>query len=78
MLHGIGKDSAIDNIDEKYDRLVEHLNDRSRKAESFETIKRRQSLDALELISGASRAVDNQELAIRAHNTLQRGNKRRP
>ncbi|KAK6742747.1 hypothetical protein RB195_010173 [Necator americanus] len=54
----------MDNIDEEYDRFVEHLHDCAKKAESFKTTKRRLSLEPLELIrqSGAARAAGNQEL----------------
>ncbi|ETN84156.1 hypothetical protein NECAME_17227 [Necator americanus] len=54
----------MDNIDEEYDRLVEHLHDCAKKAESFKTTKRRLSLETLELIRqrGAPRAAGNQEL----------------
>ncbi|ETN81262.1 hypothetical protein NECAME_08621, partial [Necator americanus] len=57
-------DSAMDNIDEEYDRLVEHLHDCAKKAESFKTTKRRLSLETIELIRqrGAARAARNQEL----------------
>ncbi|KAK6760600.1 hypothetical protein RB195_021894 [Necator americanus] len=34
MLAGFWEDSAVDNIDEEYDRLVEHLHDCAKKAES--------------------------------------------
>ncbi|KAK6742700.1 hypothetical protein RB195_010141 [Necator americanus] len=46
------------------DRLVEHLHDCTKKAESFKTIKRRLSLEILELTRqrGAARAAGNQEL----------------
>ncbi|KAK6744419.1 hypothetical protein RB195_011242 [Necator americanus] len=58
------EDSAMDNIDEEYDRLVEHLHDCTKKAESFKTIKRRLSPETLELLRqrGAERAAGNQEL----------------
>ncbi|KAK6761086.1 hypothetical protein RB195_022233 [Necator americanus] len=58
------EDSAMDNIDEEYDRLVEHLHDCAKKAGSFKTTKRRLSLETLELIRqrGAARAAGNQEL----------------
>ncbi|ETN72046.1 hypothetical protein NECAME_19040, partial [Necator americanus] len=48
----------MDNIDEEYDRLVEHLHDCAKKAESSKTIKRRLSLETFELIRqrGATRA----------------------
>ncbi|KAK6736602.1 hypothetical protein RB195_019352 [Necator americanus] len=54
----------MDNIDEEYDRLVEHLHDSAKKAESFKTTKRRLSLETLELIRqrGAAQAAGNQEL----------------
>ncbi|ETN82037.1 hypothetical protein NECAME_17808, partial [Necator americanus] len=63
-LAGFWEDSAMDNIDEEYDRLVEHLHDCAKKAESFKTTKRRLSLQTLELIRqrGAARAAGNQEL----------------
>ncbi|KAK6757553.1 hypothetical protein RB195_015393 [Necator americanus] len=54
----------MDNIDEEYGRLVEHLHDCAKKVESFKTTKRRLSLQTLELIRqrGAARAAGNQEL----------------
>ncbi|KAK6756744.1 hypothetical protein RB195_014901 [Necator americanus] len=63
-LAGFWEDSAVDNIDEEYDRLVEHLHDYAKKAESFKTTKRRLSLETLELIRqrGAARAAGNQKL----------------
>ncbi|KAK6765354.1 hypothetical protein RB195_025322 [Necator americanus] len=63
-LAGFWEDSAMDNIDDEYDRLVEHLHDCAKKAESFKTTKRRLSLKTLELIRqrGAARAAGNQEL----------------
>ncbi|KAK6727554.1 hypothetical protein RB195_005316 [Necator americanus] len=47
-----------------YDRLVEHLHDCTRKAESFKTNKERLSLETLELIRqlGAAPTAGNQEL----------------
>ncbi|KAK6763091.1 hypothetical protein RB195_023701 [Necator americanus] len=64
MLAGFWEDSAVDNIDEEYDRLVEHLHDCAEKAESFKTTKRRLSLKTLELIRqrGAARCARNQKL----------------
>ncbi|KAK6739383.1 hypothetical protein RB195_008079 [Necator americanus] len=55
----------MDNIDEEYDRLVEHLHDCAKNAESSKTTKRRLSLETLELIRqrGAARAAGNQELS---------------
>ncbi|KAK6736143.1 hypothetical protein RB195_019052 [Necator americanus] len=63
-LSGFWEDSAMDNIDEEYDRLAEHLHDCAKKAESFKTTKRRLSLETLEMIRqrGAARAAGNQEL----------------
>ncbi|KAK6760530.1 hypothetical protein RB195_021845 [Necator americanus] len=54
----------MDNINEEYDRVVEHLHDCDKKAESFKTTKGRLSLQTLELIRqrGAARAAGNQEL----------------
>ncbi|KAK6734842.1 hypothetical protein RB195_018184 [Necator americanus] len=54
----------MDNIDEEYDRLVEHLHYCAKKAESFKTTKRCLSLKTLELIRqhGAAQAAGNQEL----------------
>ncbi|KAK6762949.1 hypothetical protein RB195_023600 [Necator americanus] len=40
--------SAMDNINEEYDRLVEHLHDCAKKAERFKTTKGRLSLETLE------------------------------
>ncbi|KAK6743751.1 hypothetical protein RB195_010820 [Necator americanus] len=64
-LAGFWEDSAMDNIDEEYDRLVEHLHDCAKKAESFKTTKRRPSLETLELLRQrrAAQAAGNQELA---------------
>ncbi|KAK6757996.1 hypothetical protein RB195_015677 [Necator americanus] len=39
-LAGFWEDSAMDNIDEEYDWLVEHLHDCTKKAERFKTTKR--------------------------------------
>ncbi|ETN70973.1 hypothetical protein NECAME_14421 [Necator americanus] len=63
-LAGFWEDSAMDNIDEEYDRLVEHLHDFTKRAESFKTTKRRMSLEILELIRqrGAAQAARNPEL----------------
>ncbi|KAK6748895.1 hypothetical protein RB195_001489 [Necator americanus] len=60
---GFWEDSATDNIDKEY-RLVEHLHDCAKKAESFKTTKGRLFLETLELIHqrGAARAAGNQEL----------------
>ncbi|KAK6763466.1 hypothetical protein RB195_023966 [Necator americanus] len=63
-LAGFWENSAMDNIGEEYDRLVEHFHDCAKKAKSFKTTKRRLSLETLELIRqrGAARTAGNQEL----------------
>uniref|UniRef100_A0A7I4XRF4 Reverse transcriptase domain-containing protein n=1 Tax=Haemonchus contortus TaxID=6289 RepID=A0A7I4XRF4_HAECO len=60
-LASIWKDSVIDNIDEEYNRLVEHLHDSATKAESLQVAKRRLSSKTLELIRqrGIARATGN-------------------
>ncbi|KAK6762358.1 hypothetical protein RB195_023175 [Necator americanus] len=54
----------MDSIDEKYDRLVEHLHDCTRKAQSSKSTQRRLSPETLELIRqrGAARGADIQDL----------------
>ncbi|ETN70010.1 hypothetical protein NECAME_00958 [Necator americanus] len=54
----------MDNIDDEYKRLVEHLHDCTSKAKSFKTTKKRLSPKTPELIRqrGAARAAGNQEL----------------
>ncbi|KAK6730872.1 hypothetical protein RB195_007377 [Necator americanus] len=53
----------MDNIDDEYERFVEHLHDCTKKAKSFKTTNKRLSLKTLELIRqrGAARAAGNQE-----------------
>uniref|UniRef100_A0A7I4Y6K9 Uncharacterized protein n=1 Tax=Haemonchus contortus TaxID=6289 RepID=A0A7I4Y6K9_HAECO len=55
------EDSVIDNIDEEYNRLVEHFHDSATKAESLRAAKRRLSSKILELIRqrGIARAAGN-------------------
>uniref|UniRef100_A0A7I4Y976 Reverse transcriptase domain-containing protein n=1 Tax=Haemonchus contortus TaxID=6289 RepID=A0A7I4Y976_HAECO len=55
------EDSVIDNIDEEYNRLVEHLHDSATKAESLQVAKRRLSSKTLEVIRqrGIARATGN-------------------
>uniref|UniRef100_A0A7I4XT34 Reverse transcriptase domain-containing protein n=1 Tax=Haemonchus contortus TaxID=6289 RepID=A0A7I4XT34_HAECO len=55
------EDSVNDNIDEEYDRLVEHLHDCARRAESLKDVKKRLSSKTLELIRqrGIARATGN-------------------
>uniref|UniRef100_A0A7I4YYC4 Reverse transcriptase domain-containing protein n=1 Tax=Haemonchus contortus TaxID=6289 RepID=A0A7I4YYC4_HAECO len=57
------EDSVIDNIDEEYNRLVEHLHDSATKAESLQVAKRRLSSETLELIrkNGIARAAGNHQ-----------------
>uniref|UniRef100_W6NH91 RNA-directed DNA polymerase (Reverse transcriptase) domain containing protein n=1 Tax=Haemonchus contortus TaxID=6289 RepID=W6NH91_HAECO len=57
------EDSVIDNIDEEYNRLAEHLRDSARKAESPQVAKRRSSSKTLELIRqrGIARATGNHQ-----------------
>ncbi|ETN69144.1 hypothetical protein NECAME_05361 [Necator americanus] len=50
MLAGFWEDSAMNNIDEECERLVEHPHDCMRKAESFKISKRRMFLETLELL----------------------------
>ncbi|KIH46399.1 hypothetical protein ANCDUO_23548 [Ancylostoma duodenale] len=49
-LAGFWEDTVVDNIDEEYDRLVQHLRDSAKKAEGSRTTKRRLSYETLELI----------------------------
>ncbi|KAK6756295.1 hypothetical protein RB195_014602 [Necator americanus] len=79
-LAGFWEDSTMDNIDEEYDRLVRHLHDCAKKAESFKTTKRRLSLETLKLIRqrGATRAAGERRTHVRARKALQRGDKGRP
>nr|CDJ82713.1 polyprotein [Haemonchus contortus] len=55
------EDFVIDNIDEEYNCLVEHLHGSTTKAESPQVVKRRLSSKTLELIRqrGIARATDN-------------------
>ncbi|KIH53870.1 hypothetical protein ANCDUO_15989 [Ancylostoma duodenale] len=63
-LAGFWEDAAVDNIDEEYDRLVQHLRDSARKAEGSRSTKRRLSYETLELIRqrGVARAAGNYQL----------------
>ncbi|KIH60077.1 hypothetical protein ANCDUO_09680 [Ancylostoma duodenale] len=49
-LAGFWEDAVVDNIDEEYDRLVQHLHDSARSAESSKATKRRLSYETLEFI----------------------------
>ncbi|KAE9415083.1 hypothetical protein Angca_003559, partial [Angiostrongylus cantonensis] len=63
-LVGCWEDAIVDNIDEEYDRLIEHLQASAMKAESSKVSKRRLSPETLELIRqrGLARAAGNREL----------------
>ncbi|EYC23613.1 hypothetical protein Y032_0015g2745 [Ancylostoma ceylanicum] len=63
-LAGFWEDTVVDNIDEEYERLIQHLRDSAKKAEGLRTIKRRLSHETLELIRqrGAARATGNYQL----------------
>ncbi|PIO73472.1 patched family protein [Teladorsagia circumcincta] len=63
-LVSVWEDSVVENIDEEYYRLVEHLHDSGRKAESLEVTKGRLSPEILELIRqrGAARAAGIRQL----------------
>uniref|UniRef100_A0A0K0DKD4 Reverse transcriptase domain-containing protein n=1 Tax=Angiostrongylus cantonensis TaxID=6313 RepID=A0A0K0DKD4_ANGCA len=58
------QDTVVDNIDEEYDRLIQHLHVSAMKAESSKVTKRRLSPKTIELIRqhGIARAADNREL----------------
>ncbi|RCN25344.1 hypothetical protein ANCCAN_28945 [Ancylostoma caninum] len=60
-LAGFWEDAVVDNIDEEYDRLVQHLRDSAKSAEGLRVTKRRLSYETLELIRqrGAARAAGN-------------------
>ncbi|RCN28655.1 hypothetical protein ANCCAN_25598 [Ancylostoma caninum] len=63
-LAGFWEDAVVDNIDEEYDRLVQHLRDSAKSAEGLRVAKRRLSYETLELIRqrGAARAAGNYQL----------------
>ncbi|KAE9412472.1 hypothetical protein Angca_003828, partial [Angiostrongylus cantonensis] len=63
-LVGCWKDAVVDNIDEEYDRLIQHLHVSAMKAESSKVTKRRLSPETLELTRqrGIVRAAGNCEL----------------
>ncbi|RCN47980.1 hypothetical protein ANCCAN_05919 [Ancylostoma caninum] len=76
-LAGFWEDAVVDNTDEEYDRLVQHLRDSAKSAEGLRVTKRRLSYETLELIRQreAARAAGNYQLARK---TVQRSDKRRP
>ncbi|EYB83630.1 hypothetical protein Y032_0332g2772 [Ancylostoma ceylanicum] len=63
-LAGFREDTVVDNIDEEYERLIQHLRNSAKKAEGSRTTKRRLSHETLELIRqrGAARAAGNYQL----------------
>ncbi|EYC38674.1 hypothetical protein Y032_0702g1657 [Ancylostoma ceylanicum] len=63
-LAGFWEDTVVDNIDEEYERLIQHLRDSAKKAEGLRTTKRRLSHETLELIHqrGTARAAGNYQL----------------
>ncbi|EYC24770.1 hypothetical protein Y032_0013g2100 [Ancylostoma ceylanicum] len=63
-LAGFWEDTVVDNIDEEYERLIQHLRDSAKKAEGSRTTKRRLSHETLELIRqcGAAKAAGNYQL----------------
>ncbi|KAK6735485.1 hypothetical protein RB195_018602 [Necator americanus] len=75
---GLCEDTVMDNIDDEYERLVEHFHDCTRKMKSFKTTKRCLSPETLELIRlrGAARAAGN-TAHVQALSS-QRGDKRKP
>nr|CDJ84528.1 Endonuclease exonuclease phosphatase domain containing protein [Haemonchus contortus] len=77
------EDSVNDNIGDEYDRLVEHLHDCDRRAESLKDVKKRLSSKTLELIRqrGIARATGNpqqtSELAKQCREAIKEGLKER-
>ncbi|XGW10101.1 hypothetical protein V3C99_011960 [Haemonchus contortus] len=63
-LASLWEDSVRDNIDEEYDRLVVHLHDCAKRAESLKDVKKRLPSKTLKLIrqSGIARAAGNNQL----------------
>ncbi|KIH68353.1 hypothetical protein ANCDUO_01310 [Ancylostoma duodenale] len=70
-LAGFWEDAVVDNIDEKYDRLVQHLRDSAKKAEGSRTTKRHLSYET-------SESRRQLPANVRARKTVQRSDKRRP
>ncbi|XGW07769.1 hypothetical protein V3C99_010708 [Haemonchus contortus] len=62
-LASLWEDPVSDNIDGEHDRLVEHLHDCARRAESLKDVKKRLSSKTLELIRhrGIARATGNHQ-----------------
>uniref|UniRef100_A0A0K0D4M5 Transposase n=1 Tax=Angiostrongylus cantonensis TaxID=6313 RepID=A0A0K0D4M5_ANGCA len=58
------RDTAVDSIDEQYDRPIQHLHVNDMKVESSKVTKRRLFPETLELIRqrGIARAAGNREL----------------
>ncbi|KIH51315.1 hypothetical protein ANCDUO_18600 [Ancylostoma duodenale] len=58
--HGFWEDADVDNIDEEYNRLVQHLRDSVKRAEGSRATKTRLSHETLE--RGPARAAGNHQL----------------
>ncbi|EYC15252.1 hypothetical protein Y032_0037g3415 [Ancylostoma ceylanicum] len=60
------EDTVVDNIDEEYEQLIQHLRDSAKKAEGSRITNRRLSHDTLELIRQheAARAAGNYQLTF--------------
>ncbi|RCN49099.1 hypothetical protein ANCCAN_04844 [Ancylostoma caninum] len=61
-LAGFWEDAVVDNIDEEYDLLVQHLRDSAESAEGSRITKRRLSYEALELVRQRGAARGNYQL----------------
>ncbi|EYC00885.1 hypothetical protein Y032_0112g318 [Ancylostoma ceylanicum] len=63
-LAGFWEDTVVDNINEEYKRLIQHLRVSAKKAEGLRTTKRRLSHETLDLIRqrGAARAAGSYQL----------------
>ncbi|EYB97648.1 hypothetical protein Y032_0139g2142 [Ancylostoma ceylanicum] len=63
-LAGFWGNTVVNNINEEYEKLIQHLRDSAKKAEGSKTIKRLLSHETLELIRqrGAARGTGNYQL----------------
>ncbi|RCN25377.1 hypothetical protein ANCCAN_28912 [Ancylostoma caninum] len=77
-LADIWEDAVVDNIDEEYDRLVQHPRDSVKKAKGSRATKRRLSYETVELTRQrrAAKAAGNYQLTVRTRQTVQRSDKR--
>ncbi|KAK6761033.1 hypothetical protein RB195_022195 [Necator americanus] len=55
----------MDDTDEEYDRLVEHLDDCTKEVESFETTKRRLSLELMPTLENAMRKLEWDDMGVK-------------